>query len=121
MSSQEVRYAAAKAKLLELNQKLEDQIKKQRQVVQGTSIQVAEQGKAAKLIEMDTSDVRKIAQALDRIRRGTYGYCLECREEISDARIKALPFALKCKDCAASAENLAQSSRRNVRQPLLEY
>ncbi|HEX7036895.1 MAG TPA: TraR/DksA family transcriptional regulator [Pseudomonadales bacterium] len=53
------------------------------------------------------SEIREIDQALRRLEEGTYGECAECGEPISEQRLKALPFARLCIDCA----NKQQSSR----------
>lgn len=42
-----------------------------------------------------------LQQALDRIEKGTYGMCHKCDEEISLARLKAVPFATLCRNCAS--------------------
>jgi RNA polymerase-binding protein DksA len=42
--------------------------------------------------------------ALERMEEGTYGQCVECGDEISVSRLKALPYALKCIQCAEEAE-----------------
>ena len=36
-------------------------------------------------------------------RGGSYGDCFECGEEISEARLRALPFAVRCKDARKRA------------------
>ena len=42
-----------------------------------------------------------LQQALGRIEKGTYGICHNCDEEISFARLKAVPFAILCHNCAS--------------------
>lgn len=39
--------------------------------------------------------------ALQRIRSGEYGYCIECGDEISAARLAAKPEVALCVDCQA--------------------
>ncbi|RWU09297.1 hypothetical protein EGC76_08855 [Pseudidiomarina gelatinasegens] len=39
--------------------------------------------------------------ALQRMRSGEYGYCVECGEEISAARLAAKPEVALCVDCQA--------------------
>ena len=56
------------------------------------------------LIEMKAETVARIDAALSRIDAGTYGRCEECDDEIADARLRALPFALRCRDCEESHE-----------------
>lgn len=51
----------------------------------------------------------EIDDALARIRAGHYGSCVECREPISAARLKAAPWA---KFCARCQDVLAAMSAR---------
>ena len=57
------------------------------------------------LMEMESQTLRKIDEALLRVGEGTYGACTECDEAISEARLKALPFASLCRDCQEQAED----------------
>ncbi|MBF0558487.1 MAG: TraR/DksA C4-type zinc finger protein [Nitrospirae bacterium] len=50
--------------------------------------------------------IRKIDQALKRLEDGNYGYCDECGEEIGMERLKVIPFALFCRDCQETREQL---------------
>lgn len=63
------------------------------------------------LIQMKAETLTKIEEALRRLDEGTFGYCFECGEEISERRLRALPFAVRCKDCEEARE-LAQSRER---------
>jgi len=40
-----------------------------------------------------------INEALDRIKKGTYGICANCNEEIDEKRLKAMPEAKTCIKC----------------------
>jgi DnaK suppressor protein len=42
-----------------------------------------------------------VNEALDRIKDGSYGFCLECREEVQPKRLEAVPWARHCRDCQA--------------------
>jgi RNA polymerase-binding protein DksA len=44
--------------------------------------------------------VMLIDAALARIKNGTYGICAECGTKIPEGRLKALPYATTCIDCA---------------------
>lgn len=44
--------------------------------------------------------IADIDRALTKIDDGTYGICDECGEEIGVDRLKALPAAARCVDCA---------------------
>jgi DnaK suppressor protein len=57
------------------------------------------------LMEMESATLRKIDEALARLEDGNYGVCTECDEGISEARLKALPFASLCRDCQEQAED----------------
>jgi len=46
------------------------------------------------------SEIRMIEAALDRIQEGTFGMCVACGEEISEARLNAVPYAARCRNCA---------------------
>ena len=56
------------------------------------------------LIQMKAETLNKIDTALRRLEEGTYGGCLDCGGEIAEARLRALPFALRCKDCEEARE-----------------
>ena len=63
------------------------------------------------LIQMKAETLNKITEALARLEEGTYGYCFECGEEISEQRLRALPFAVRCKDCEEAREVAEQRER----------
>ena len=63
------------------------------------------------LIQMKAETLTKINEALARLDTGRYGFCFECGDEISEARLRALPFAVRCKDCEEARENAAQRER----------
>ena len=63
------------------------------------------------LIQMKAETLNRIDTALRRINEGTYGCCFECGGEISEARLWALPFAMRCKDCEEAHETSAQRER----------
>ena len=70
------------------------------------------------LIQMKAETLARINEALGRLEENTYGRCNECGEEISPQRLRALPFAIRCKDCEearerAMAREKAMSSRRS--------
>jgi len=67
------------------------------------------------LIQMKAETLNKIDEALRRLEEGTYGYCFECGEEVSERRLRALPFAVRCKDCEEARE-VAQQRERQIAQ-----
>jgi DnaK suppressor protein len=67
------------------------------------------------LIQMKTETLSKINEALSRLEEGAYGNCFECGDEIAPQRLRALPFAVRCKDCEQAREN-AQLRERLMAQ-----
>jgi DnaK suppressor protein len=63
------------------------------------------------LIQMKAETLNKINEALARLDEGRYGFCFECGDEISEQRLRALPFAVRCKDCEEARENAALRER----------
>ncbi len=67
------------------------------------------------LIQMKAETLNKINEALARLEEGRYGLCFECADEIAEARLRALPFAVRCKDCEEARE-IAQQRERSLSQ-----
>src|SRR5687767_15518836 len=63
------------------------------------------------LIQMKSETLNKIEAARRRLDDGSYGDCFECGDEISEARLRALPFAVRCKDCEEARETAEQRER----------
>ncbi len=63
------------------------------------------------LIQMKAETLSKINEALARLEEGAYGNCFECGEEIAERRLRALPFAVRCKDCEEAREIAAKRER----------
>ncbi|HYM25934.1 MAG TPA: TraR/DksA family transcriptional regulator [Vicinamibacterales bacterium] len=66
------------------------------------------------LVQMKSETLNKINDALKRLEQGTYGYCFDCGEEIGEKRLRALPFAVRCKDCEQHRENAEQRERQHA-------
>ena len=64
------------------------------------------------LLQMKAETLNKINEALARLEDGTYGYCFECGEDIAEQRLRALPFAVRCKDCEEAREVAAKRERQ---------
>jgi DnaK suppressor protein len=64
------------------------------------------------LIQMKSETLNKINDALVRLEHGDYGYCYECGEEIGEKRLRALPFAVRCKECEEQREMAEQRERQ---------
>ena len=46
------------------------------------------------------SEIRMIDAALQRVADGEFGICVNCGEDISEARLDAVPHAARCRNCA---------------------
>jgi len=68
------------------------------------------------LIQMKSETLHKIEEALSRLEEKTYGNCFECGDEISERRLRALPFAVRCKDCEEAREMAEQRERQLTRR-----
>ena len=66
------------------------------------------------LIQMKSETLNKINDALVHLEQGDYGNCFECGEEIAEKRLRALPFAVRCKDCEEARENAEQRERQQA-------
>jgi DnaK suppressor protein len=66
------------------------------------------------LLQMKSETLNKINDALTRLEQDNYGNCFDCGEEIAEKRLRALPFAVRCKDCEEAREIAEQRERQNV-------
>jgi DnaK suppressor protein len=64
------------------------------------------------LVQMKSETLNKVNDALVRLEQGNYGNCFDCGEEIAEKRLRALPFAVRCKDCEEARENAEQRARQ---------
>src|SRR5213082_1847598 len=68
------------------------------------------------LVQMKSETLNKINDALVRLEQGSYGNCYECGEEIAEKRLRALPFAVRCKECEEAREVAEQRERQLARR-----
>jgi DnaK suppressor protein len=64
----------------------------------------------AALLEATARTVRSIKQALHRLEDGGYGRCVDCGTVIAAQRLRALPFAERCRDCQQRCDSEPRSS-----------
>jgi DnaK suppressor protein len=65
------------------------------------------------LIQMKRETLQRVREALVRLEAGDYGFCAECGDEISEQRLQALPFAVRCTACEQLHEQRAVQERRS--------
>lgn len=56
--------------------------------------------RVAAIMEQLQHDLDETALALDKIDRGEYGWCEKCKKQIGEGRLKILPTAKYCQECA---------------------
>jgi DnaK suppressor protein len=56
------------------------------------------------LDELESAELRLVDAALERIKAGTYGQCLDCAQAIPAARLQAAPEASRCIACQEKLE-----------------
>ena len=70
----------------------------------GDSAEQAQERENDEVVDAIGNETRQslydIQVALDKIAEGTYGECEACGNEIAEGRLKAIPEAVKCVDCA---------------------
>jgi DnaK suppressor protein len=62
--------------------------------------------------ELLVERVNRLSAALDRLRDGQYGTCVECEEPISPARLRALPEVTTCVRCQDRIERMGRHVER---------
>ena len=60
------------------------------------------------LVDRRTRQVAQILGALERLSNGQYGLCQDCVGFVGVARLRALPFAQRCRECQSQAEQWAR-------------
>ncbi len=59
---------------------------------------------SSQLAEVESRELTRIEDALERMRNGQYGECEACGCPIPMARLQALPYAALCIECQREAE-----------------
>ncbi len=49
---------------------------------------------------VELAELKQINAALERVNAGTFGVCVKCGEDISEERLKVIPHAARCRNCA---------------------
>ena len=72
-----------------------------------------------RLLEIAVGTLRRIDAAIERIDDGRYGRCTRCGGDISEVRLRAMPFALRCQTCETDREHEARRGGVGARKRLL--
>lgn len=80
---------------------------------------VFEREKDLGLAEGAREAVRRIDEALERMRSGTYGVCELCRRPIDEERLEIIPYADRCKDCQEEEDAIEDRFPRPVEEKVI--
>jgi DnaK suppressor protein len=69
--------------------------------------EISDRDVAVQILDRQSAQVRRLRAAIDRIKDGSYGFCLECEEEIAPKRLKAIPWAELCIHCQEATDRAA--------------
>jgi len=67
-------------------------------------LRAAESELAVRSLEAESTRLREVRAALRRIEDGSFGFCVECDDEISPRRLAALPWAALCIQCKEAVD-----------------
>ncbi len=65
---------------------------------------------AIRNVDRESTLLREVKAALQRIHEGCFGTCLDCEEAIRPKRLAAVPWALRCIGCQEIADHDGQES-----------
>jgi len=65
----------------------------------------------SQMASFESRELAQIEAALDRIKHGRYGRCESCDKSIAALRLKALPYATECIECARNGERRGTDPR----------
>jgi DnaK suppressor protein len=54
----------------------------------------------------EISELKLIDDALERLGKGEYGFCLDCEEHISEQRLETFPYVARCIVCQEEQEGM---------------
>jgi len=122
------RYAVLKTMLEDRRREIQDKLRSLRETLpeemaivrdnEEQSVNDFVRGVDFALMQMKSDTLVGIDEALRRLEEGAYGLCAECGAEIPEARLKALPFATRCRNCQEQRE-AAQQDEDKVETPAL--
>lgn len=70
----------------------------------GTASLMHDEELAVDVVGRRMRELQAVNRALDDIENGRYGICQDCEEPIAKARLKAMPFAMRCVACQSELE-----------------
>ena len=74
---------------------------------------------AIRNVDRESTLLRQVKAALQRVHEGCFGTCIECEEAISPKRLAAVPWAPRCIQCQDAADRDRQERTDSFSEPLL--
>jgi len=68
------------------------------------------------MLQMRAEALSRIDVALYRLDAGDYGSCVDCKGEIAERRLRALPFAVRCQVCEERREQTQGRAQRHAQR-----
>ena len=69
-------------------------------------------------VDRETTLLRSVRAALQRIREDAFGTCVDCESEISTKRLAAVPWAPRCIGCQEAVDRDGQERSEPMSEPL---
>lgn len=69
-------------------------------------------------LERASARLSEVRTALQGLKRGTFGICLDCEEEISIKRLAALPWTTSCLACREARDRVQMLTGNVVEEPV---
>jgi RNA polymerase-binding transcription factor DksA len=70
------------------------------------------------------ADLRQLShmdEALGRMDAGHYGFCFACSNKIAEGRLRAQPFAVRCRTCEERREKEQGRTRESAQRGLAPF
>jgi RNA polymerase-binding protein DksA len=108
-----------KARLLEEQQNLQEELDRLRELMQAEvdvepeegDAEIFEREKNAALIAVLETKLKDVETALRSIEKGSYGICTRCGQAIEPGRLEAKPDATLCVKCQEEVERISRRGR----------
>ena len=78
--------------------------------VMDAAMDTAQDEISSQLAEVESRELTRIEEALERLRDGSFGDCEGCDKPIPLARLQAVPYATMCIECQRKQEKANKSS-----------
>ena len=79
----------------------------------------SERDLAMRNVDRESSLLREVKAALQRIHDGSFGTCIECESAISPKRLAAVPWASRCIQCQDATDRDRQERTESVSETLV--